>query len=417
MMPATPQMPPSGIPANTPPGMNSGPASSALNQNQGPFNGGKIISKNVLVNQAHADPAFRGKIEGVWKNKPSYVDPRSHLSIDASSVIVRGAEQDVIDLENYIVSLDKPVVQVRVDAIILFAQRNYNFDIGIDWSGIYNRAQSVAANSNPFGFVGLGGTLNDIPKPTAAYNSVFQPAVGAGVSSATTDTNLFVNPNNFALNLFNKVFTPTTALSAGNSFVQIPFVFGGADLNLRRLNLVLNAAESESKVKIVSRPSVLTGSGNVATVNIGQQLPMQQSSINQGTGTIYKSGQVVYKSVGISLTVTPTVGSDNKTITLNIKIGDIEVVSGSTQSNNDGIMTNPPLLSDLSVSNTVVLKSGQTTVIGGLATRSDRKTTNRVPLLYRIPVVGNLFQASLSADAEMEQFIFITPTIIEENIF
>jgi type II secretory pathway component GspD/PulD (secretin) len=399
------------------PSSNPMPAGVHADVNQGPFSGDKIISKTVLVNQAHADPAFRGKIEQVWKNKSSYNNPKAHLSIDASSVVIRGVEQDVIDLENYIVSLDKPVVQVRVDAIILFAQRNYNFDIGIDWSGIYNRAQSIAANSNPFGFVGLGGTLNDIPKPTAAYNSLFQPAVGVAQTSPTVDTNLFVNPNNFALNLFNKVFTPTTALSAGNSFVQIPFVFGGADLNLRRLNLVLNAAESESKVKIVSRPSVLTGSAQVATVNIGQQLPMQQSSINQGTGTIYKSGQVVYKSVGISLTVTPTVGSDNKTITLNIKISDIEVVSGSTQSNNDGIMTNPPLLSDLSVTNTVVLKSGQTTVIGGLATRSDRKTTNRVPLLYRIPFVGNLFQASLSSDAEMEQFIFLTPTIIEENVF
>lgn len=399
------------------PGAPSATSTAGVNPNQGPFTGDKIISKNVLVNQAHADPAFRGKVEQVWKNKPSYSNPKSHLSIDASSVIIRGAEQDVVDLENYIVSLDKPVVQVRVDAIILFAQRNYNFDIGIDWSGIYNRAQSVAANGNPFGFVGLGGTLDDIPKPTGAYNSIYQAAVGPNQNSPTVDTNLFVNPNNFALNLFNKVFTPTTALSAGNSFVQIPFVFGGADLNLRRLNLVLNAAESESKVKIVSRPSVLTGSAQVATVNIGQQLPMQQSSINSQTGTIYKSGQVVYKSVGISLTVTPTVGSDNKTITLNIKIGDIEVVSGSTQSNNDGIMTNPPLLSDLSVTNTVVLKSGQTTVIGGLATRSDRKTTNRVPLLYRIPFVGNLFQASLSADAEMEQFIFITPTIVEENVF
>lgn len=421
----TPIMPPTGMPSvgSAAPVMmpnTSNPAattSTVVNTNQGPFTGDKIISKNILVNQAHADPSFRGKVEQVWKNKPSYGNPNSHLSIDASSVIIRGAEQDVIDLENYIVSLDKPVVQVRVDAIILFAQRNYNFDIGIDWSGIYNRAQSVIANSNPFGFVGLGGTLNDIPKPNAAYNSVFQPAAGPAQVSPTVDTNLLVNPNNFALNLFNKVFTQTTALSAGNSFVQIPFVFGGADLNLRRLNLVLNAAESESKVKIVSRPSVLTGSGQVATVNIGQQLPMQQSSINAGTGTIYKSGQVVYKSVGISLTVTPTVGSDNKTVTLNIKIGDIEVVSGSTQSNNDGIMTNPPLLSDLSVVNTVVLKSGQTTVIGGLATRSDRKTTNRVPLLYRIPFVGNLFQASLSADAEMEQFIFITPTIIEENVF
>ena len=240
---------------------------------------------------------------------------------------------------------------------------------------------------------------------------------------SSPDNNLLVDPSNFALNLFNKVFSVTNGSSAGNAFVQIPFVFGGADLNLRRLNLVLNAAESESKVKIVSRPSVLTGDGQTATINIGQQLPMQQAAINTSSGTVYKSGQVVYKSVGISLTVRPTVGTSNtkgnkdyKRITLDIKIGDIQVISGSTQSNNDGIMTNPPVLSELSVTNTVVLKSGQTTVIGGLATTSDRKTTNRVPLLYRVPVLGNLFQANLNSDSELEQFIFITPTIVEEDV-
>lgn len=379
---------------------------------QGPFTGDKTVTKVINLNQGHAAPDFKQKIQKFADQTESQLS----VMVEGSSVLAKGQEQAVVDLENYINLLDKPVKQIRVDAIILFAQRNYNFDIGIDWSGIYNRAQSVAANGNPFGFVGLGGSLTDIPKPTQPVGGYYTASSGQPSIGTSPDANLFVDPTNFALNLFNKAFTATTAASSGNSFVQIPFVFGGADLNLRRLNLVLNAAETESKVKIVSRPSVLTGDKQTATVNIGQQLPMQQSAINQGTGTVFKSGQVVYKSVGITLKVTPTVGTDNKTITLDVTIGDIQVISGSTQSNNDGIMTNPPVLSDLSVTNTVVLKSGQTTVIGGLATRSDRKTINRVPLLYRVPVLGNLFQASLNSDAELEQFIFITPTIIEENI-
>ena len=417
--PPVPSTPPTlPVPPTTPSSHGPSPRAGVGVPVAGPFNTGGLVTKQISLNHVHADPAFKEKVENAWQQISSS-DPRSFVNVDtnSASVYIKGEEQHVIDLENYIDSLDKPVVQVRVDAIILFAQRNYNFDIGIDWSGIYNRAQTVIDSGNPFGFVGMGGGLTDFPKPTGAVNSV-GPVTSSGTAATlyTATNNLFVDPTNFALNLFNKVYTATTADSAGNSFVKIPFVFGGADLSLRRLNLVLNAAESEQKVKIVSRPSVLTGSGQTAVVKIGQQLPMQQSQVNTNTQALYKGSQVVYKSIGISLNVQPTVGADNKTITLKIDIEDIEVVSGSTQSNNDGVMTNPPLLSALSVTNNVVLKSGQTTVIGGLATRSDKKTNNKIPFLHRIPILGNLFKASFTADTELEQFIFITPTIVEENV-
>ena len=383
----------------------------------GPFGSSNIVTRHIPLNHAHADASFKQKITDAWQ-QISAGDPRAFMNVNHNnaSVYIKGDEQAVIDLENYIASLDKPVVQVRVDAIILFAQRNYNFDVGFDWSGIYNRAQSIINSANPFGFIGLGGSLQDIPKPTLPIDAFYNSNAGVPSQGSSPNSNLFVDPTNFAINLFNKAFSVTTADNAGSSYLQLPFVFGGPDLNLRRLNLVLSVAESESKVKIVSRPSVLTSSNQTATVTIGQQLPMQQSAINSNTGAVYKGSQIVYKSVGIGLTVTPVVGADNKTIQLTIKIEDLEIISGSTQSNADGIMTNPPVLSDLAVSNIVTLKSGQTTVIGGLAKRTDKVTKNQVPWINRIPVLGNLFKASLTADVELEQFIFITPTIVEENL-
>jgi len=413
--PTTPILPAPSVGTKTPT-VNSN-NKQTVKPNAGPFNNNGVVTKKIALNQVHADPNFKQKVEDAWQrisgnNANSFVNVNAHNG----SVYVKGDEQHVIDLENYIESLDKPVVQVRVDAIILFAQRNYNFDIGIDWSGIYNRAQSIISNANPFGFVGLGGDLTDIPKPTSPIDAYYVNSSGVPSTGSSPNTNLYVNPTNFAINLFNKTFATTTVDNAGSSYLQLPFTFGGPDLNLRRLNLVLSVAESESKVKIVSRPSVLTSSNQTAVVTIGQQLPMQQSALNTSTGAIYKGSQIVYKSVGISLTVLPVVGADNKTINLTIKIADLEIISGSTQSNSDGIMTNPPVLSDLAVTNQLVLKSGQTTVIGGLAKRSDKVTKNQVPWINRIPVFGNLFKASLSADVELEQFIFITPTIVEENL-
>lgn len=392
---------------------------SSSSSGNGMFNSGNgQVTKNININYAHADPEFKQKIQSAWQNIAGS-NPQAYLNIDqaTASVYVRGDSQHVIDLENYIDSLDKPITQVRIDAIILYASRNYTFDLGVNWSGIYNRAQSILTSGNPFGFAGMGGSLTDIPRPTGAVGtSSIISSASTSTASYTQTGNLFVDPTNFALNLFNKVYSATTSTNAGNSFVQVPFVFGGSDLNLRRLSLVLNAAESEEKVKIVSRPSVLTSSGQEAKVIIGQQLPLQQSQLNNTGGSLYKGNSINYRSVGINLTVTPTVGADNKSVTLDISITDLEVSSGTTESNADGIMTNPPVLSDLTVSNKVSLRSGQTTVIGGLAQRKDNKVRNRIPLLHRLPIVGNLFKANMNSDSELEQFIFITPTIIEEDL-
>ena len=383
----------------------------------GPFANGGQVTKVIDINYAHADPAFKQKVENVWQNI-SGGNPNGYLSAEqgSSSIYVRGDEQHVIDLENYISSLDKPITQIRIDAVILSANRTYNFDLGFNWSGIYNRAQNILLSGNPFGLAGLGGFLTDMPEPTGAVGTESPGTTTQTAASYTTTQNLFVDPTNFALNMFNKVYSPTTGSNAGDSFVQFPLVFGGSDLNLRRLSLMLNAAENESKVKIISRPSVLTSDKQTATVIIGSQLPMQQSQLNNTGGSIYKGNSINYRSVGISLNVTPTVGADNKSITLKIDVRDIEIIAGTTQSNADGIMTNPPVLSDLTVTNNIVLKSGQTTVIGGLAKRQDNNTRNRVPLLYRLPVVGTLFTANLNSELEQEQFIFITPTIIEEDL-
>lgn len=382
----------------------------------GPFRSGSQVSKKIYIDHAHEDPGFKDKVEKMWTHL-SGGNSKSFLAVGGNdrSVFVKGEEQHVIDLEHYIASLDKPIVQVQIDAIILFAQRGYNFDVGIDWSGIYNRAQSIKDSQTPFGFVGAGGALTDYPTSSVAVGS--NPLIGSSaISYPGQNPSLFVNPGNFALNLFNKVLTPTTSDTAGNAFVKIPFIFGGPDLSLKRLNLVLNAAENESKVKIVSRPSILTGSGKEATIKIGQQLPMQQSSLNSTTQVTYKGNQITYKDIGITLTVTPTVSSNRKSVNLKISMSDISLVSGNTTSNEDGIMINPPLLSDLVVSNTVLLRNGQTTVIGGLSRRTDKKTKNKIPLLHKLPLVGNLFKASFTSDQELEQYIFITPKVIEQSI-
>src|SRR5205085_2187969 len=154
----------------------------------------------------------------------------------------------------------------------------------------------------------------------------------------------------------------------------LPFVFGGPDLNLRRLNLVLNAAEREEKAKIIARPSLLVTNNQTAKMLIGQSLPLYTTVQDVIQAAVRTLSALNYKDVGISIQVQPTVSKDKKRVALDIYIEVSEVISGSTHTNGQGVAPNPPVLLLFKVKNNVLLENGQTTVIGGMM--ENRETNN-----------------------------------------
>ena len=364
----------------------------------------KIAFEPIKVTYADFSQNFMKNCEAAWSKIAGQTNTKAHIYFDADhkKVLVRGSLREVLEFKQFLNGLDKPIQQIRIDAILLFASKNYEYEFGINWSGIYNRQNSVTAKNKPFGFYGVGGTLTDFPEPT-------QPVGG----SSSNTQNLYVNPANFAINLFNHIFTPSTPAQDGETYLFVPFVFGGSDINKRRLNLTLNAAEDQSKVKIVSRPSILTNNNQQAIIYIGQQLPMKTTTVDNSGDTPTRTTTIKYQPVGITLKVTPTVSADKRSIQLSIDLEETDVTTGTTQANAQGIMQNPPQISIISVKNNVILKNGQTTVIGGLTKNNDTKSNNRIPVLHKLPLVGRLFQADFLQNTEVEQFIFITPTIVE----
>ena len=120
-----------------------------------------------------------------------------------------------------------------------------------------------------------------------------------------------------------------------------------------------------------------------------------------------------YKEVGIILEVKPIVSPNRKSVYLDILVVNSVVDSGSTEANATGIMQNPPTISVIKTKNEVVLKNGQTTIIGGLSSKQTGSKRRSVPFFANIPVLGQLFRSSLDATSEKERYIFITPKIIE----
>ncbi len=380
--------------------------------------GEKYEHKALSVNHSRMDKDFLEKVERGWQNLVKDV-PESYLHFEPEQkkIFVCSKKKHVKAFYQYLKVIDKPILQIRIDVIIVMASKEFFMDFGIDWSGIYNRENTIKANSENFGFYGLGGTLLDFPSPSGVDSSTASaPLPVVPTPPNRHNPNLFVNPLNFAINLFDSGLSFFSSevkdrISAG--LIRLPFVFGGPDLSLRRLNLVLNMAEVEDKINIVSRPSILTSNNKVAKILIGQSIPLQQSVEDVTSATTKTFTTVNYKDTGIVLEVMPLVNPDKKSVYLNILVEESAVEAGSTRTNDKGVMTDPPTISMIKTKNEVVLKNGQTTIIGGLSSKRTAATKRSVPFISRIPVIGNLFKATFESNKERERYIFITPKIIE----
>lgn len=350
----------------------------------------KNTYKRIRIEHARMDDRFQKQVLDTW-TKITSNSPDSFIifDVDRKKIFVRGERFHVQKFKEFIREIDLSVLQVRIDAILVSVTKEFNCDLGFDWSGIYNRESTLKARNDNFGFAGLGARVDNW-----------------GTSTDGSGKRIF-NPldNTFEL------FTKGIALS-GASFITLPFVFGGSDIDNRRLNIVLNAAEAENRLKILSRPSILTSNNEAAKVHLGSSIPIVNQTQNFTSGATSISSNVEYREVGITLEVLPMVNVDEGTVSLSIFIED-SAVTNQTVATEVVTAATPPIFSEVKAKTIVLLKSGETTVIGGLREHRREASYNSVPLLSKIPLVGKLFRASNDLKRDVERYFFITPTIVQ----
>ena len=178
------------------------------------------------------------------------------------------------------------------------------------------------------------------------------------------------------------------------------------------INTTLSAAEQQGKVRIISRPTVVTLNNVPSTIQslrvIHVSLPT--GSTNIATGTNAQQGQALATEkipVGITLTVTPQVSNDGY-VMMSIKVKSSSVATASTP---NGV---PDELAREAISN-VIVRDGQTVVIGGIMKESSQKNQTGIPYLKDVPVFGWLFKRVDQARDLEELMVFITPRIATES--
>ena len=176
-------------------------------------------------------------------------------------------------------------------------------------------------------------------------------------------------------------------------------VFGSAG-GAFNLNLRLSALENNGIVKTVSAPQVATIDNKEATIGQGISIPYSQTSL-QGVNTIFIEAK-------LELKVTPHVSADGS-ILLKIKATNNQPNPQLTGANGQ------PSVSKREAETEVLVKDGETTVIGGIYTRQTSNRRSAVPFFGKIPILGFFFRNEAEQDDHTELLIFITPRILNRQ--
>ncbi|MCK5799925.1 MAG: type IV pilus secretin PilQ, partial [Deltaproteobacteria bacterium] len=302
------------------------------------------------------------------------LSPRGKLTFDerTNMIIGRDVAGNLNLLEKMIRNLDTQTPQVMIEARIIEARSNYTKELGIQWGGSF---QASSANGNSTGIVfpsqiGIGGGTTDGNTPTA----------GLLFGQAT-------NPN-FAVNL-----PATTGTGSGGALgLTLGSISGAFNINLR-----LSAAETKGDIRIVSAPRITTLDNVEASIEQGVTIPYSQVSA-AGTQTIFKDAK-------LNLTVKPHVTADGSVIMkVHVERNEVDFV-------NTGARGQPTILKK-EAKTEMLVKDGDTSVIGGIYTTRDGRRLQKVPWLADIPIIGWFFKNRSDTSDREEVLVFITPRII-----
>jgi type IV pilus assembly protein PilQ len=167
----------------------------------------------------------------------------------------------------------------------------------------------------------------------------------------------------------------------------------------RFLNLELSALEEDGTGKIISSPRVITADKSMALIEQGIELPYQVATSSGATS-------IMFRKANLRLEVTPQITPDGNVVI------DVDVNKDSVgQETRSGFA-----IDTKHVKTQVMVDNGGTVVLGGIYQQTERSTTDKVPLLGDVPILGYLFRSNTRTNDKTELLVFITPKIVAERL-
>jgi type IV pilus assembly protein PilQ len=283
-------------------------------------------------------------------------------------LIIRDLPQNIEEVKALVARLDTATPQVLIEARIVEVETSFTRELGIQWGGSYR-----AGSTTQFGMTGAQDS-------TGASNP------GAPIVAATTNPFTPATPPlNWAVNL-------PAAIGAGSGG---GIAFGILRDNLR-LDLALTALESSGNAKVVSSPKVVTVDNKEAVIEQGTQIPYSTVS---ASGT-----QTQFVDATLRLKVTPHITPDGR---VSMK------VDAQNDSPGEQTPTGQLAINKKKATTEVLILDGETAVIGGILQVARGESTQGLPWLSKIPILGYLFRKDTNNARNRELLIFITPKVIK----
>lgn len=303
--------------------------------------------------------------QGVSGSAPEF---SSEVQITAdpatNSLLISAAPQDFETLRAVIEKLDVRRKQVYVEAIILEVNVERARELGIELQ--------YAFSINGEG-VGIGRTnLRDL------NTALTDPASLSGLLLA----------------------------AASNKTVELP---DGTRVPAQMA--LLRAAQNTTGLNVLSAPTLLTADNQEAEILVGQNVPFIASRATDATNLDNLFATVEREDVGITLRLTPQI-SEGQTVRLDV-YEEVSTIVPTTVGDPNLL---GPTTAVRSASTTVVAKSGQTVVIGGLISDNSTQQRSAVPYIEKVPLLGNFFRSDRNSTSKINLLIFLTPHIVGDDL-
>ena len=179
--------------------------------------------------------------------------------------------------------------------------------------------------------------------------------------------------------------------------------------SLGNVRVALNALEEESEIKVLSSPSLMVLDNQIATINVGDEIPIAtRSSVSNIDSNAPSVNEISYRATGVTLDVLPRVNNSGL-VTMEIK-QEVSQALETTISNIDS-----PTIQQRQINSTVAINSGETIVLGGLIQDIETQAESGIPLLRSLPLIGKLFGTTRDQARRTELIVLITPHVVRNN--
>lgn len=275
--------------------------------------------------------------------------------METNSLLIQASPSEYDGILSAIERLDEEPLQVMIEAQVLIVNLNDQLEYGVSW------------------FLAHGSPDDSVP---AFPEGEFAPSRDANAAQFGAGTNFLGT---------------ITRRAVGRNFVSA----------------TIEALESVSDLRTISSPSLMVRNNSDASINVGEQVPVESTTFIGGSSDGSRFGSVQYLNTGVILEVTPRVNPGGLVY---LKIRQ-EVSTPGKPAREGG---NPPV-DTRTIETEVAVQSGQTIMLGGLIQEDTTDAKNGVPGLQRIPVLGGLFRKTTQSVKRTETLVMITPTVVEST--